>query len=56
MKYFELFLIDLLPEKRKEFLEAHGCWEVDENDPSTWPHSWDRFPIATFTTEEPTNE
>ena len=22
---FELYLIDLTPEKRKEFLEAHGC-------------------------------
>lgn len=45
---FELYLIDLLPEKRKEFLEAHGCWDVDVEDVSTFPNNWDVFPIMTF--------
>ena len=27
---FELYLIDLTTDKRKEFLEAHGAWEVDD--------------------------
>lgn len=49
---FELFLIDLLPEKRKEFLEVHGCWDADENVPSTWPNNWDTFPIMTFDPED----
>lgn len=45
---FELFLMDLLPEKRKEFLEAHGCWDVNVENPSTFPNNWDIFPIMTF--------
>lgn len=45
---FELFLMDLLPEKRKEFLEAHGCWDVDVEDPKTFPNNWDIFPIMVF--------
>ena len=49
---FELFLIDLLPQKRKEFLEAHGCWDANENNPSTWPNNWDTFPIMIFDPDE----
>lgn len=49
---FELFLVDLVPDKRKEFLEAHGCWDVDIHDPSTYPNNWDKYPIASFTIEE----
>lgn len=45
---FELYLMDLLPEKRLEFLEAHGAWEVDVEDPSTFPHNWDIVPIMVF--------
>ena len=45
---FELYLMDLDPEKRKEFLEAHGCWDADVEDPSTFPNNWDVFPIMTF--------
>jgi hypothetical protein len=48
---FELFLIDLLPEKRKEFLEAHGCWDADVNIPSTFPNNWDTLPITVFELE-----
>jgi len=49
---FYLFLMDLLPEKRKEFLEAHGCWDADVNNPSTFPNNWDVWPIMTFDTED----
>lgn len=45
---FELYLMDLHPEKRKEFLEAHGCWDADVEDTSTFPNNWDVFPIMTF--------
>lgn len=45
---FELYLIDLTLEKRKEFLEAYGCWDVDVEDPSTFPNNWDIFPIMVF--------
>ena len=48
----ELYLMDLLPQKRKEFLEAHGCWDADVEDPSTFPNNWDAFPIMVFDTED----
>jgi hypothetical protein len=49
---FELFLIDLIPEKRKEFLEAHSCWDADINVPSTFPNNWGIFPITVFEPED----
>lgn len=49
---FELYLMDLTPEKRLEFLEAHGAWEVDVNDPSTFPNNWDIYPIMVFDTDD----
>ena len=49
---FELFLIDLVPEKRKEFLEAHGCWDADVENPATFPNNWDVTPIMVFDPEE----
>ena len=52
-KMFEIFLMDLLPEKRKEFLKMCGCWEEDFNveDPTTFPNNWDTIPLAIFYTE-----
>ena len=47
-KRVEIYVMDLLPEKRRQFLEAHGCWEVDIEDPSTFPNAWDRYPITSF--------
>ena len=49
---FELYLMDLTPEKRLEFLEAHGAWEVDVEDPSTFPNNWDIVPIMVFDTDD----
>ena len=45
---FELYLMDLTTDKRKEFLEAHGAWDVDVEDPSTFPNNWDVVPIIVF--------
>lgn len=49
---FELYLMDLLPEKRKEFLEAHGCWDAYVENPSTFPNNWDIAPIMVFDTDD----
>lgn len=44
--------MDLLPEKRKEFLEAYGCWDADVENSSTFPNNWDIFPIMVFDTDD----
>ena len=49
---FELYLIDLTPEKRKEFLKAHGCWDADVENPYTYPNNWDIVPIMVFDTDD----
>lgn len=49
---FELYLIDLTADKRKEFLEAHGCWDSDVENPSTFPNNWDIVPIMVFDTDD----
>ncbi len=49
---FELYLMDLTPDKRKEFLEAHGVWDVDVENSSTFPNDWDIAPIMVFDTDD----
>lgn len=49
---FKLYLMDLTPEKREEFLEACGCWDADVENPSTFPNNWDIEPITVLVTDD----